>query len=52
MPLDWIFDDVSYFYWALPSAVVITIFKRNLTPLCVLSALQSKANFRVYQNIS
>lgn len=48
MLFDWIFDDVSCFYWGLPSAVASTVFKRNLTPVCVLSALQS---FRAYQNV-
>lgn len=49
MLFDWIFDDVSYFCWALPSTVASTVFKTNLTAVCVLSALQS---FCVYQNIS
>lgn len=41
MPFCWIFDDTSYVSWALPSAVVNTVFKINLRPICVLSARQS-----------
>lgn len=45
----WIFDDTLYVCWALPSAVVNTVFKRNLRLICVLSAMQS---FHVSQNAS
>lgn len=45
IPFFWTFDDTSYVYWALPSAVVNTVFKRNLTPICVLSAIAELSRF-------
>lgn len=49
MAFCWIFDDTSCVSWPLPSAVVSTVFKINLRPICVLSAMQS---FHVSQNAS